>query len=693
MAISLGNRAKMSTSTTGTGTITLGSASTGYQTFANAGITNGQTVRYAIEDGSNFEIGSGTYTASGTTLTRSVTESSNSDNAISLSGTANVFVTATVADLFINDGASALTTTGLITSGTLDVNGASQFDGAVSVGVDDTGHDVKFFGDAASAYMLWDASADDLILGGAAGLIVPNGQFTLESTAVTTTGTEINLIDGGTARGTTAVASGDGILINDAGTMRMTNVDTVSTYFAGHSVGGGNIVTVGALNAGSITSGFGAINNGSSNITTTGVGTFASLDISGNIDVDGTANLDIVDIDGAVDIATTALVTGVLTTTATQVATGGITSGSNIVSDTDSTDDLGTTGVRWANLFVDAITATDQITATGFTGTLDGILGSGAAAAATVTTLDTSGAVNLNLVTDSTSSTSGALIIDGGVGIAKKLFVGTDLDVDGTTNLDAVDIDGAVQLDATLTVGVDDTGYDVKFFGDTASAFMQWDASADDLILGGAAGLVLPKDKLTIDSTAVTTTAAELNKLDGAGTLKQAGLETIWVPATAMYPATTNGSSALTQVETTALRPDLMVLDFAAAADDFAQFSIGFPKSWNEGTVKFQVFWTPSNTNTDDCIWSLQGVSVADGATIDVAYGTAVSVTDAGIGTVEDQQVSPVSLAVTITNAAVDTQTYFQIFRDGNAAGDDFSGVARLLGVKIFFTTDAANDA
>ena len=693
MAISLGNRAKMSTSTTGTGTITLGSASTGYQTFANAGITNGQTVRYAIEDGSNFEIGSGTYTASGTTLTRSVTESSNSDNAISLSGTANVFVTATVADIFINDGASALTTTGLITSGTLDVNGASQFDGAVSVGVDDTGHDVKFFGDAASAYMLWDASADDLILGGAAGLIVPNGQFTLESTAVTTTGTEINLIDGGTARGTTAVASGDGILINDAGTMRMTNVDTVSTYFAGHSVGGGNIVTVGALNAGSITSGFGAINNGSSNITTTGVGTFASLDISGNIDVDGTANLDIVDIDGAVDIATTALVTGVLTTTATQVATGGITSGSNIVSDTDSTDDLGTTGVRWANLFVDAITATDQITATGFTGTLDGILGSGAAAAATVTTLDTSGAVNLNLVTDSTSSTSGALIIDGGVGIAKKLFVGTDLDVDGTTNLDAVDIDGAVQLDATLTVGVDDTGYDVKFFGDTASAFMQWDASADDLILGGAAGLVLPKDKLTIDSTAVTTTAAELNKLDGAGTLKQAGLETIWVPATAMYPATTNGSSALTQVETTALRPDLMVLDFAAAADDFAQFSIGFPKSWNEGTVTFQVFWTPSNTNTDNCIWSLQGVSVADGATIDVAYGTAVSVTDAGIGTVEDQQVSPVSWAVTITNAAVDTQTYFQIFRDGNAAGDDFSGVARLLGVKIFFTTDAANDA
>ena len=159
-----------------------------------------------------------------------------------------------------------------------------------------------------------------------------------------------------------------------------------------------------------------------------------------------------VDLNGNLDVSGTALVTGVLTTTATQVATGGITSGSSIVSDTDSTDDLGTTSVRWANLFVDGITATDQITATGFTGTLDGILGSGAAAAATVTTLDTSGAVNLNLVTDSSSSTSGALIVDGGVGIAKKLYVGTDLDVDGTANLDIVDIDGAVNMATTALV-------------------------------------------------------------------------------------------------------------------------------------------------------------------------------------------------------------------------------------------------
>ena len=179
----------------------------------------------------------------------------------------------------------------------------------------------------------------------------------------------------------------------------------------------------------------------------------------------------------------------------------------------------------------------------------------------------------------------------------------------------------------------------------------------------------------------------------GGSALKIAGLETMWIPASAMYATETNGAET-GQVETTALRPDMKVMDFADTADDHAQFSVAFPKSWNEGTITYQCFWTPSTTNTGNCIFGLQGVSVGDGDTIDVAFGTAVNITDAGIGTVEDQQVSAVSSADTIAGSpAVDKQTYFQIFRDANAGGDTFTGVARLLGIKIFFTTDAANDA
>jgi hypothetical protein len=100
---SLYNRARVTTSTTGTGTVTLGAAFAGYFTFAEAGVQDADVVAYTIEDGNDFEIGTGTYTASGTTLTRTVTESKiggvAGTSAINLSGSATVFITARAEDI------------------------------------------------------------------------------------------------------------------------------------------------------------------------------------------------------------------------------------------------------------------------------------------------------------------------------------------------------------------------------------------------------------------------------------------------------------------------------------------------------------------------------------------------------------------------------------------------------------------
>jgi len=101
MAFKLANRAFVLTATTGTGSISLGSVVAGYQSFSAAGITDGDTVRYTIEDGTNWEIGTGTLSNSVGTMARSVIDSSGGGSALTLSGNAKVFLTAAADDILV----------------------------------------------------------------------------------------------------------------------------------------------------------------------------------------------------------------------------------------------------------------------------------------------------------------------------------------------------------------------------------------------------------------------------------------------------------------------------------------------------------------------------------------------------------------------------------------------------------------
>ena len=265
------------------------------------------------------------------------------------------------------------------------------------------------------------------------------------------------------------------------------------------------------------------------------------------------------------------------------------------------------------------------------------------------------------------------------------------------------DADGTVLTIPTGTTNVD-------IVGDLTAGTLNADgdtAAGDNAAIGytAAEGLILTGQGSTNDVTIKndadadvleiptgTTNVTIAGALDvGGAKAKVAGTETIYVPAAAMYPNTTAGCADLAQVELSN-GPELKCLDFDASSDENAQFTVCFPKSWNEGTVTFQAFWTVTGTNTGTVAWGLSGGCMADDASINTAFGTNVVATaKAFSGTSNDMTVSAVSGAVTLANAAVDTQTYFQIMRDVSA--DDQSGDARLLGIKLFFTTDAANDA
>ena len=178
----------------------------------------------------------------------------------------------------------------------------------------------------------------------------------------------------------------------------------------------------------------------------------------------------------------------------------------------------------------------------------------------------------------------------------------------------------------------------------------------------------------------------------GGSAVKIAGKESVWVPANSMYPNSTNGCADLAQVELSN-GPEIKTLDFDKDSDEFAQFSVAFPKSWNEGTVTFQAFFTADSTNTGTTAWGLSGVAIADDDSINTAFGTQVVATAKAMsGTANDLAVANESGAVTIAGSpSVDEEVFFQISRDVSA--DTLTADAKLLGIKLFFTTDAANDA
>ncbi len=167
------------------------------------------------------------------------------------------------------------------------------------------------------------------------------------------------------------------------------------------------------------------------------------------------------------------------------------------------------------------------------------------------------------------------------------------------------------------------------------------------------------------------------------------GKHSIWVPATAMAETVTAGCSVLTAVETTAGRPDLLVRDFATAADDHAQFSIAFPDTWNKNTLTFKAYWTTAGAVSTGIAIGLQALSVGDNESIDAVFGTANVMIDDAQGAANELYIVAESGAITVGGTPANGETvFFDVFRDVSDTNDDMTQDMRLIGLKIFYTTD-----
>ena len=396
----------------------------------------------------------------------------------------------------------------------VDIDGAVQIDAAVTVGVDDTGYDTKFFGDTSGQFLLWDQSADELALVG---------------------DTKLSFHDA--AGGENIVATSDGHLeINAGTTLDITaptvdvNVSTALNVDGASQITGA--VTVGVDDTGHDVKFFGATSGqhllwdeSEDELALVGDTKLSFHDAAGgeNIVASSDGHLEI---NAGTTLDITAPTVDVNASTAVNV--DGATQLNNTL--TVGVDDTGY-DVKFFGATAAAFMLWDQ--------SEDDLILSGVAA------------LSIDTTTDATNTTSGSLHTDGGVGIAKKLFVGTDLDVNGTTNLDAVDIDGAVQIDATLSVGVDDTGYDVKFFGASAGAFMIYDQSEDTLEIRGASADATTSTGKLLLSTALT----DINDGDVIGSigfkapLESGGTDAILIGASIFAEADATFSSTVNSTD------------------------------------------------------------------------------------------------------------------------------------------------
>jgi len=166
------------------------------------------------------------------------------------------------------------------------------------------------------------------------------------------------------------------------------------------------------------------------------------------------------------------------------------------------------------------------------------------------------------------------------------------------------------------------------------------------------------------------------------------GKNTYWIPGLAMAVRTTNGGTQ-TSNETASNKIMEKSVSFSPTTTQFAQWTIGLPKAYNLGTITWDLDWLC--TSTGNVVFGLQAVGIGDGDTFDATFGTAIETTD-NVLSITQKMKTAESSPVTISSIAAGDLAVFQLYRNATSTGNTATSAARVLGLRLYFTTNAADD-
>ena len=447
-------------------------------------------------------------------------------------------------------------------------------------------------------------------------------------TNVTSTAAELNILDGDTSATSTTVADADRVVLNDGGTMKQVAVTDLAAYFDDEITAMSNLVTTGALNSGSISSGFGNIDIGSSNLTATGTISLGATSFNDNAITNvGDIALDSISAD-ATDIN---IAVSDNSATALTIKQG---SDAYLIIDTANSSESVSIGTGISGTAITLGHSTSEVTVA------DNLTVTGDLTVSGTTTTVNSTTVNLNdhnIVLDTGNSTSAVI---NGAGIT---------------------IEGGSGDDATFTYNTTGPKFELKL-GSSHEDLQVDQLIAASLDISGNVDVdgTLETDALSIDSTAISATAAEINLIDGGAT--------IGTTAIADGDGIIHNDGGTMRVTSAATFKTYFQTGISSAADDISAGDAAVNLTTTSGNITIDAQAGDSDIifkGTDDAS-DITALTLDMSAAGEAIFNAGIVIADAGnIGSASDKD------AIAIASNGVVTFSQAPVFPDGSIAVAD----------------------